>query len=93
MLLADFVLPPASVAAWLVAGLIFGWLAGKVAENPSYGTMGDLLLGSIGAIVCGASWGFFVTGDPVFWVALVMACIGACVVIVLGRVIAARLSA
>jgi uncharacterized membrane protein YeaQ/YmgE (transglycosylase-associated protein family) len=93
MLLADFVLNPANMAAWLVAGLAAGWLAGKVSENPSYGSLGDVALGAIGGLVGGALWGLFVTGEPGFLIALLMAGIGACVLIVLGRIIVARLNA
>jgi uncharacterized membrane protein YeaQ/YmgE (transglycosylase-associated protein family) len=93
MLFAGLVLHPGSVAAWLAVGLIAGWLAGKVMETPSYGIMGDLLLGSFGAFVGGALPGFFVAGDPAYLVAVLTAFIGACILIVVARVVAARLSA
>jgi uncharacterized membrane protein YeaQ/YmgE (transglycosylase-associated protein family) len=93
MLFASFVLHPASVAAWLAIGLAAGWLAGKVMENPSYGTIGDLVLGAVAAVVCGASLGFFVDGDPSFWVGLLVAAAGACVVIGLCRAVVARMNA
>jgi uncharacterized membrane protein YeaQ/YmgE (transglycosylase-associated protein family) len=93
MIFADLVLPPASIAVWIVVGLIIGWLAAKVMENPSYGLMGDLLLGSIGAVAGGALVGFFVEGAPGFWIAVLTALAGAFVVVVGGRLVVARLSA
>ena len=93
MIFADLVLHPASVAVWIVVGLITGWLAAKMMENPSYGVIGDLLLGAIGAFIGGAMVGFFVEGTPAFWIAGLTALIGALVVIVGGRVVVARLSA
>jgi len=93
MIFADLILHPASIAVWIVVGLITGWLAAKMMENPSYGITGDLLLGSIGAVVGGALVGFFVDGDPAFGVALLTALICAFVVVVGGRVVVARLSA
>jgi uncharacterized membrane protein YeaQ/YmgE (transglycosylase-associated protein family) len=93
MLFADLVLNPRNVAAWLVAGLIAGWLAGKMMENPSYGIIGDLLLGTVGAVVGGILLAFAVTGEPAFWLAALVAFIGACVLIVAARIVVARLNA
>jgi uncharacterized membrane protein YeaQ/YmgE (transglycosylase-associated protein family) len=93
MIFADLVFHPGSIAVWIFAGLVIGWLAAKAMENPSYGIIGDLLLGSIGAVAGGAVVGFFVEGDPVFWVAVLTALIGAIVMVVGGRVVVARLSA
>ncbi|HEY1860200.1 MAG TPA: hypothetical protein VGG61_07590 [Gemmataceae bacterium] len=93
MLLANFVLHPESAAAWLAIGLAAGWLAGKVMESPTYGTIGDLALGAIGAVVCGAALGFFVEGEPSFWIGLALATVGACVLIGVCRFIAARANA
>ena len=89
MLFANLVFPPASVAAWLAVGVAAGWLAGKVMETPSYGTIGDLSLGAIGAAICGASFGFFVDGEPSFWFALLAAIGGACVFIGVARAVTA----
>ena len=93
MLFATFTLHPESVAAWLAIGLAAGWLAGKVMESPSYGTIGDLALGAIGAVVCGASLGFFVEGEPSFWVGLLLALGGACFLIGVCRIIVALMNA
>ena len=93
MIFANLALTPAGVAVWIVVGLIIGWLAAKMLENPSYGLMGDLLLGSIGAVVGGALLGFFVEGTPGFGIAVLTALIGAFVVVVGGRLVVARLSA
>jgi len=93
MIFANLMLHPASVAVWIVVGLIVGWLVAKVMENPSYGITGDLLLGSIGGAAGGVLLGLFVEGDPAFWVAVLTALIGAFVVVLGGRVVTARLSA
>jgi uncharacterized membrane protein YeaQ/YmgE (transglycosylase-associated protein family) len=89
MLLADFVLQPGGIAGWIVAGLIAGWLAGKVLQSPSYGTMGDLIIGTIGGLLGGALLGFFVDGQPQFWLAVLVAFIAACVSIGVVRTIVA----
>jgi len=92
MLFADFVLHPGGIASWLVAGLIVGWLASKVMESPSYGIVGDLFLGSVGALVGGASFGFFVTGEPAFWIALLVAFVAAWIPIGVARSMTVRRS-
>lgn len=93
MIFADLVLQPLNVTVWIIIGLIMGAAVAKMMENPSYGVIGDLLLGAIGAFIGGAMVGFFVAGTPVFWIAGMAALIGALVVIVGGRVVVARLSA
>ncbi len=93
MLIADVVFSPGIVAAWLVAGLIAGGLAGKMMENSSYGVMGDLVLGAIGAVLGGIVLGLSATGEPAFWLSVLIAFGGACVLIVAGRIVVARVNA
>jgi uncharacterized membrane protein YeaQ/YmgE (transglycosylase-associated protein family) len=38
---------------WILAGLIAGWLTGKIMKGSGYGFFGDILLGIAGAIVGG----------------------------------------
>ena len=38
---------------WLVVGLIAGWAAGKIMKGGGYGTVMDIVLGIVGAIVGG----------------------------------------
>ena len=40
--------------AWIIVGLIAGWLAGLVMKGGGYGVLGDIILGIIGAIIGGA---------------------------------------
>ena len=44
--------------AWLVVGLIAGWLAGVVAKGSGYGLLGDIIIGIVGALLGG-----FLTGQ------------------------------
>lgn len=39
--------------AWIIIGLIAGWLAGMVMKGGGYGVIGDIILGIIGAVVGG----------------------------------------
>jgi uncharacterized membrane protein YeaQ/YmgE (transglycosylase-associated protein family) len=44
---------------WAVVGLIAGWAAGKIMKGGGYGTVMDIVLGIIGAIVGGWLMGAF----------------------------------
>jgi uncharacterized membrane protein YeaQ/YmgE (transglycosylase-associated protein family) len=44
---------PRGIVAWLLLGLIAGWLAGKLARGRGFGCIGDIVLGLIGSVVGG----------------------------------------
>lgn len=44
---------PRSLLAWLVIGLLAGWLAGKMSRGRGFGCIANVLLGLIGAVVGG----------------------------------------
>lgn len=75
-----------SILAWIVLGLIAGWLAGKVTKGSGFGALGDIILGIIGALV----GGFLATNllgmsDPVSGfnlTTLIVAFVGAVIVVV-----------
>jgi uncharacterized membrane protein YeaQ/YmgE (transglycosylase-associated protein family) len=48
------------ILAWIVVGLIAGWLAGRVMKGGGYGVIVDIILGILGGIVGG--WIFGVLG-------------------------------
>ena len=64
---ATVALAPGGFIAWIVAGLLAGWLTGMMMGSGGYGFIGDLVLGLIGAIVGGFLTGFFVEGAVGFW--------------------------
>ena len=39
--------------AWIVVGLIAGWLAGQVMKGGGYGTIADIILGLVGGLLGG----------------------------------------
>ncbi len=39
--------------AWIIVGLIAGWLAGQVMKGSGYGIVGDIIIGIIGALIGG----------------------------------------
>ena len=41
------------ILAWIVVGLIAGWLASQVMRGGGYGLIGDIILGVVGAVIGG----------------------------------------
>jgi uncharacterized membrane protein YeaQ/YmgE (transglycosylase-associated protein family) len=85
MNLAAIALEPGGIISWIFAGLIAGWLAGKMMRGSGYGIMGDVALGLIGALVGGFVAGMFIHGAAGFWGTIVVAFLGACVLVALVR--------
>ncbi len=85
---AEINLHPGGIIAWLVVGLIAGFLAGKVMKGSGYGIIGDIIVGLIGAFLGGFLFSFLVAGDLGFWGSIVVAFIGACILIAIVRFIA-----
>src|ERR1700741_151329 len=70
------------IAAWLLIGLIAGWLAGKIARGEGYGCIADIVLGLIGSFVGG--WIFSrlgIVGTGGFLYSLAAATVGAFVLV------------
>ena len=44
---------PQSVIAWIIIGLIAGWLAGTVSRGRGFGCLADIVLGMVGAVMGG----------------------------------------
>ena len=78
-----------SILGWIILGLIAGWLAGVLVKGSGYGVVGDIVLGILGALVGGAItstlMGVDITGFNLE--SLLVAVLGAIVVIVIARLI------
>jgi uncharacterized membrane protein YeaQ/YmgE (transglycosylase-associated protein family) len=75
------------IIAWIVLGLIAGWLAGQVMKGGGYGLVGDIVLGIVGALVGGflasTLLGLDMSGFNV--TSILIAFVGACIVIAISR--------
>ena len=79
-------LEPGGLIAWLVVGLVAGWLAGQFMRGGGYGVIGDIVLGVIGAFVGGFVFSLVLPGSSVGLVgSIVVAFIGAVILIALAR--------
>lgn len=78
--------------SWLVVGVLAGWIANMLMGKGSSGLIGNLILGVIGAFVGGFLMSFLnmggVNGISVW--SIIVATLGACVLIFLGRLINKR---
>jgi uncharacterized membrane protein YeaQ/YmgE (transglycosylase-associated protein family) len=89
-LIADIVMTPGGVISWIVVGLIAGWLAGIAMKGSGYGVARDIVLGLLGAMVGGFVAGFFIHGDTYFMGSIVIAFVGACILIAISRALTGR---
>lgn len=77
------------IVLWIIFGAIAGWVASVIMKtNSRQGTVKDIVLGVVGAVVGGFLMGLVgqagVTGFNIY--SLVVAVIGAVVVIYIGRI-------
>jgi uncharacterized membrane protein YeaQ/YmgE (transglycosylase-associated protein family) len=83
-----------SILAWIILGLVAGWLAGQFMRGGGYGIIGDIVLGIIGAIVGGflssTLLGVDVTGFNI--ISVLIAFVGAVIVIAISRMLTGRRS-
>jgi uncharacterized membrane protein YeaQ/YmgE (transglycosylase-associated protein family) len=85
--IAELVLSPGGVIFWIVMGLIAGWLAGLTMSGRGYGIVRDMLLGFLGAGIGGLVASYFIAGDAGFWGSMLVAFLGACIVIAVARLL------
>jgi uncharacterized membrane protein YeaQ/YmgE (transglycosylase-associated protein family) len=82
-----------TILAWIVLGLVAGWLAGVIMRGGGYGIIGDIVLGVLGALVGGWLWGVISQQDVMLGFnlpSLLIAVLGAIVLIALSRLFSSR---
>ena len=76
------------ILAWIVVGLIAGWLAGQVMKGGGYGVVADIILGLLGGVLGG--WIFeklgVSTGDGMVG-SIIVAFIGAVILVGITRLL------
>jgi uncharacterized membrane protein YeaQ/YmgE (transglycosylase-associated protein family) len=84
-----------TIIAWIVLGLVAGWLAGMIMRGGGYGLIGDIILGILGAIIGGWLWGLITHEDVMLGFnlpSLLIAVLGAVVLIGISRLFSGRSS-
>jgi uncharacterized membrane protein YeaQ/YmgE (transglycosylase-associated protein family) len=82
-----------SILAWIVLGLVAGWLAGMIMRGSGYGIIGDIVLGILGAIIGGWITGAVLGRDMVNGFSietLLVAVLGAVILIAISRLFTGR---
>jgi uncharacterized membrane protein YeaQ/YmgE (transglycosylase-associated protein family) len=77
-----------SIVAWLVVGVVAGWLAGLVVRGGGYGLVGDLITGVLGALFGGWLASVLFGGDYITGInipTILVAMIGAIILIAIER--------
>ena len=74
--------------AWIIIGLLAGWIAGVITRGHGFGCIVNIILGLIGAVIGG--WIFTRLGIAAFgfWASLAAATVGAVVLVAIGRLFA-----
>ncbi|MGC1913259.1 MAG: GlsB/YeaQ/YmgE family stress response membrane protein [Candidatus Acidiferrales bacterium] len=74
--------------AWIIIGLLAGWIAGTISRGRGFGCIVDIILGLVGAVVGG--WIFERLGITTFgfWGSLAAATVGAVVLVAFARLFA-----
>jgi len=72
---------------WAVVGLIAGWAAGRIMKGGGYGTVMDIILGIVGAVVGGHVLGLLGIHAGGFVGTIIVAIIGAVILIWISRMI------
>jgi uncharacterized membrane protein YeaQ/YmgE (transglycosylase-associated protein family) len=84
------------IIAWIIIGLIAGWLTGKLMKGSGFGTIMDMVVGLVGALIGGfisSHLGFGGIGEHGLIMSIVIAVIGAVILTLLLRLITGNRSA
>jgi uncharacterized membrane protein YeaQ/YmgE (transglycosylase-associated protein family) len=79
-------LQPGGIIAWIVVGLLAGWLAGLITRAEGFGCFGNIVIGLFGAAIGGLFFSFFgSTGQTGFWGSVAVATLGAIILLAIAR--------
>jgi uncharacterized membrane protein YeaQ/YmgE (transglycosylase-associated protein family) len=87
--IAVMMLETNSIIVILLIGLVAGWLAGRIMGG-GFGLIGDIIIGIIGAFIGSWIWGQLHLpgiGGPWWLTAIVIATVGACILLFIIRLI------
>jgi uncharacterized membrane protein YeaQ/YmgE (transglycosylase-associated protein family) len=84
------------IIAWVIIGLIAGWLTGKIMKGSGFGAIMDMIIGLIGALIGGfisSKLGLGGVGDHGLIISIVIAVFGAIILTFLIRLVSGSRSA
>ena len=80
--------PTRGIIAWVIIGLLAGWLAGHLTRGRGFGCIVDVILGLVGAVVGGWIFTRLGIGGFGFWWSLAAATVGAVLLVAVARLFA-----
>jgi uncharacterized membrane protein YeaQ/YmgE (transglycosylase-associated protein family) len=76
-------LVPGGLFAWVILGLLAGWIAGKLTAGRGFGCLGNIAIGLIGAVIGGFIFSTLgIHGLAGFGGSLIIAIVGAAALLV-----------
>jgi len=82
------------IIAWIVVGLIAGWLAGVVMRGGGFGVVGDIIVGILGALIGGflasAVFGMPDAVNGINVMSIIVAFLGAVILVAILRALPGR---
>ena len=78
------------IIAWIIIGIIAGWITGKLMKGSGFGALMDMVVGLVGALIGGflsSHLGFGGVGEHGLVMSIVIAVIGAVILTLLLRLI------
>jgi uncharacterized membrane protein YeaQ/YmgE (transglycosylase-associated protein family) len=78
------------IIAWIIIGIIAGWITGKLMKGSGFGAIMDMIVGLVGALIGGfisSHLGFGGVGEHGLVMSVVIAVIGAVILTLLLRLI------
>lgn len=79
-------LDPGGIFAWLIVGLLAGWIAGTVTRGQGFGCITNVIIGVIGAFIGGIILGILnVNGQAGFLGSVAIATLGAVILLAIAN--------
>ncbi|MGI8688237.1 MAG: GlsB/YeaQ/YmgE family stress response membrane protein [Thermomicrobiales bacterium] len=79
-------LRPGGILAWIVVGLLAGWLAGLITRAKGFGCFGNIVIGLLGSAIGGLLFSLLgITDRAGFWGSVAIATLGAIILLALAR--------
>lgn len=78
------------IIAWIIIGIIAGWITGKLMKGSGFGAIMDMIVGLVGALIGGylsSHLGMGGVGDHGLVMSIVIAVIGAVILTLLVRLV------
>jgi uncharacterized membrane protein YeaQ/YmgE (transglycosylase-associated protein family) len=76
-----------NIVAFLLVGLIAGWLAGKIVDGHGFGVGVDIVVGVVGAFIGGLLSDRVLGATYGLWGAIAVSTLGAIILLVIARVV------